>query len=143
MTNAASQPSNQAGLEPHQIELDKKRQLLSKVRVVRQSMLDRAADLRGTNPAKHYVWVNVREERQSYYQAWGYTIVKDPAVLSPFKQEDGTHKRADVILYEIDKDFAEAVAADNQIRGLEAVGAASENFISGINSQGVPAYIPR
>lgn len=139
--NAPSLPSKSA-LEPHEEELKRKKELLAKVRVLREKMASRAADFTGQNPAKTYIWVNIKEDRQTYFQAWGYILCTDPKVSSPYKQPDGSHKRADLVLYEMDREMYEAIQADNQIRGLEGIEGHKEAAIASMHRHGVREFIP-
>jgi hypothetical protein len=116
--------------------------LLSKVRILREKISTRGADITGQNPNKSYMWVNVKEDRQVFFQAWGWVLTTDEAVKSPYKKEDGSHRRADVVLYEIDREIAEAIQADNQLRGLEGIEGHRNAAIAAFHRQGVREYIP-
>ena len=127
---------------PHELEMDRKRALLSKVKAIRENRKNKGAVLAG-DPAKEYCWVNTKDDRRISYEAEGWVVVKDPAVRTNWKQEDGTHKRADLILYEIDKELYEAMVAYNQLRGIEAVEQNDDTFLAFLERNNVPGYKPR
>lgn len=141
MPPVAQPPQSEVKLEPHEIELKKKRELLARVRSTRDT-LARQGNITGQNPSKVYIWVNVKEDRQTFFQAWGYMLCADVNVKSPFKQADNSHRRADVVLYEIDRDLYEAIQADNQIRGLEGIEGHKHAAIEAMHRQGVREFIP-
>lgn len=115
--------------------------LLAKVRLMHDKNL-RGGELTGQNPAKTYMWVNSRDDRQAFFKAWGWELCVDPAVQSSFRTKDLTHRRADVVLYEIDKDLYEAQEAFKQLRGLEGIEGHKNAAIASFNRQGVREYIP-
>lgn len=104
--------------------------LRRKVSTLRTEALFNRRALASPKPDKSYVWVNIKEERQIFFQAMGWQICKDPDVGSRFWNE--THKAhvcADVILYEMDRDLAEAFEADAVVRGYDNAGRNTEaNF---------------
>jgi hypothetical protein len=127
----------------HELELDRKKALLAKVKVLREgAMFNKGAVLEG-NPAKQYCWVNCKDDRRVTYEAMGWEVVKDPAVKTRWRQEDGTHRRADLILYSIDKEMFEAMMAYNSLRGIEAVEGSEEMFLAALDRDKVPAYKPQ
>lgn len=119
----------------------RKVELLAKVRLMHDKNL-RGGELTGQNSAKTYMWVNQREDRQAFFKAWGWELCVDPSVQSSFRQKDLTHRRADVVLYEIDKDLYEAQEAFKQLRGLEGIEGHKNAAIASFNRQGVREYIP-
>lgn len=125
------------------LAMEHKKGLLEKVKLLRERNMNRGADLTNCNPAKVYMWVNIKEDRQHFFQAWGYTLVRGDTPTSPYKQPDGTHKRADVILYEIDREMYEAIQADNQLRGIEGIEGHKQAAIGAMNRMGVREYEPR
>lgn len=132
----------QTATPPHKLEMQAKEDLLRKARVVRDKLANRGSELTGQNPAKAYRWVNVREDRQTYFQALGWEVCRDPEVKSPFLQADGSHRRADVILYEMSKDFADALDADSALRGIEGIEGHQGAFINTLHAEGVKEYRP-
>lgn len=127
---------------PHKLEMQAKEELLKKARVVRDKLANRGNELGGKNPSRSYVWVNIREDRQTYYQALGWEVCRDPNVTSPFRQPDGCHRRADVILYEMSRDFYEALEADNALRGIEGIEGSQQAFVSSLHREGVKEFRP-
>lgn len=109
----------------HQIEQEKKIELLRKVRQTRQNAHlnhQRVWAKEGELPAdKKYVWVNKNESRVVYYQGLGYAICRDERVMTNWRREDGTHQYADLILMDIDRGLWEAMKLDSELRGLEGV----------------------
>lgn len=120
---------------------EKKRRLLAKVRMLRDAQLTAGA-VNG-KPHKVYCWVNIREERQLFFQSLGWELCKDPEVKTSWRQPDGTHKRADVILYHIDRDLYEAFEADKELRGMEALEGAEKSFETNAARNGAPTFRPR
>jgi hypothetical protein len=137
-----SQPPVPLEKPPHEIELDRKKALLAKVKTLRESALFQKGALLEGNPSKEYCWVNSKDDRRVTYEAMGWAVCKDPLVKTRWKQEDGTHRRADLILYEIDRELAEAIQAYNQLKGMEAVEGAEEMFIASLANNNVPLYKP-
>lgn len=113
MSSVASPP-----LETPSSLLEKKKALLARVRVARDRLRFAGEVLNG-NPNKVYIWVNISDDRQVTYQGMGYTICKDPNIKTRWKKEDGTHRRGDLILYEIDRDLNEAIKLDGEMRAVE------------------------
>lgn len=138
-SKASEGPIN-TNLSPAQME-DHKRELLAKVRVLRERA-GRAGELAHKDPSKTYMWVNIKEDRQTFFQAWGWIKVTDPKILSPFKQSDNSHRRADVVLYEIDRELYEAIESDKQLRGLEGIEGHKQSAIASFHRNGVKEYIP-
>lgn len=141
--NTAPIPPPPDSRPPHIIEQEKKASLLARARVVREALLRRNGDLDNQKPDKTYMWVNIREDRQTYFQAMGWTLCTDPEVTSPYKQGDNSHRRADVILYEIDREFKEALDADTILRGIEGIEQAETGFVSQLMQSRVPVYKPK
>ena len=129
---------------PHELELDRKRVLLQKVRALREgNLFNKGAILEG-DPQKEYCWVNTKDDRRVSFEAMGWTLVcGDPKVKTRWLQGDGTHKRADLILYCIDKEMFEAMMAYNSLRGIEAVEGSEDMFLSALDRDKVPAYKPQ
>jgi hypothetical protein len=129
-------------LDPHEKEMLRKATLLSKVRMVREFLASNQGMVEGMKPDKIYVWVHISDNRQIHYQSMGYELCTDPEIKSKWKRSDGTHKRGDVILYQIDKDLHEAIDMEAQLRAIEAVEGAREGFKAFAERQGVPVYEP-
>jgi len=128
---------------PHLLEKERKLALLQKVKSLREGMLFNKGAVREGDPAKEYCWVNVRDDRRVSYEAMGWVLCKDPKVKTQWRQDDGTHKRADLILYEIDKELFEAMQAYNNLRGIEAVEGSEEMFVAALDRDRVPVYRPQ
>ncbi len=127
---------------PHITELRRKKELLQKVRTLREGARAQLGAVQG-NPNKVYCWVNTRDDRRVSYEALEWVVCKDPAVKTRWQQDDGTHKRADLILYEIDKELFDAYMAENQLRGIEAVEGSEDMFLAALDRDKVPAYRPQ
>jgi hypothetical protein len=127
---------------PHQEELDRKRRLLAKIKTIRDAVLVNRGEVRGEE-TKLYRWVNLKAERQLWFQTVGWTKVgaQDP-VETLYKQDDGTHVRGDLILYQIDKEFGEALHLFDVVRGVEMVEGAKESFEATAEREGVPTFRP-
>lgn len=128
-------------LQPHEREIVRKKRLLEKVKIIRDAVLLNRGEVRGKDDMA-YMWVNIREERQIYFKSLGWQLCKDPDVWSNFRRDDGTHSRGDLILYEIDKETAEALQLYDVIRGIEMVDGHSENFMTTLAKAGAPVYHP-
>lgn len=101
------------------LELERKMELLRRVRTLRErATLDRGK-IEGAQPGKDYVWVCIDPRRQAEFQGLDYQVCTDPRVTSKYKQEDGTHRRGDVILYEVSTELREAYALDAAYRSIE------------------------
>jgi hypothetical protein len=154
----------EAPLEIHEEELRRKVELLREVREVRgQILLNPAGELRNTDPSRVYVWVNASPQRQVIFKSLRYrptvtTVVKKVAkdkdgnatrrwdekvgVDSDWLCEDGFHRRGDLILYDVDKDWHDAIKKDDQIRALELTEGAEKEFEAFAERLGVPVYKP-
>lgn len=129
-------------LQPHELEMERKKALLAKVKTIRERLAANRGMVDGMKPNKVYVWVNINDNRQIHFQGLGYEVCRDQEVKSHWKQEDGTHKRGDLILYECDKDLHEAIEYDSQIRAVESIEGAKQEFKETAARAGVPTFIP-
>jgi hypothetical protein len=137
-----SQPPVPLEKPPHVLELERKKALLARVKTLRESNFRQKGAILEGNPSKEYMWVNTKEDRRVSFEAEGWVLCKDPAVKTRWLQADGTHKRADLILYEIDKELFEGLMAYNQIKGIERVEGVDEMFLDAVGPLGVPTYKP-
>lgn len=128
---------------PHELELDRKKALLARVRLLRESAIFQRGSLQSRNPLKEYCWVNIRPDRRVTFEGLGWQLCKDPLVTTSWRQDDNTHVRGDLILYDIDKDLYEAMEAYNVLRGLEASEGVEHSFLSALQREHVPAYKPK
>lgn len=135
---------NQAPLEPHEEELRRKMDLLSRVRVNRERLVSDRGKVLNPKPGKHYVWVNSHVDRQTEYASLGYDLCRDPEIKTRAGQisEDGSHRRGDLVLYEIPTDLHEAMYLDNVIRGIELIEAPKEEFRNELRRSGTSYYDP-
>jgi len=136
-------------LQPHEIEREKKRQLLAKVKTLRENWVLNLGRIDG-DPKKAYVWVNQHESRVIWYEGLQFAIsrsvveVKDgrPQVVSGVKtnyvREDGTHRRGDLILMECDREFKEALDAEGELRAVEQLEGAKQSFEAFADRERVP-----
>lgn len=129
-------------LEPHELEMKRKQELLQRVKVLRERMTLNRGMINNMSPDKIYVWVHNSDNRQIFYKGLGYELCVDPKVESAWKQADGTHRRGDLILYQIDKDLAEAIKLYEQAKALDNVDAAESGFNMAAQREGVPTYKP-
>lgn len=143
MPQLPTKPETNPPLQPHEIELERKRALLAKVHTTRDSMLQNMVKLEGTNPAKQYSWINNSEPRINFFAAQGYIICKDPAVKSRFQREDGTHVRGDLILMERDRELHEAWKYDGEMRAVADMEGSRDSFKAFAARNGVPVEQPR
>lgn len=134
-------PAPEAPL-PHEVELQKKLELLGKVRATRSKMLQNASSIEGKDPALAYAWVNINESRRNYFEALGWQLCSDPKIKTPWRREDGTHRRGDLILYQIPKDLHEAIELEASLRAIEDIETSQEGFKEFAGRSGVPVYDP-
>lgn len=147
MNSAASSLNKQLATPPlpklETSKAERAKDLLAKVRTYRENIVaNRGAVVEGS-PDKIYCWVNQREERQLFFQSMGWGLVNDPNVKTAHRQADNTHKRADLLLYEIDRDLYDVMEADKQLRAIEAIDGAESAFDSFVERNGAPKYKPR
>lgn len=144
MATTATPPKPSASAPPAgETKEQRLKRLISKARTYRDSSLRNRGAVDG-RPDKVYCWVNKREERQLFYESMGWELVKnDPLVKSQHKKEDGTHQRADLILYQIDRDLFEGMEADRQLAAIESMQSAETSFESAAERAGAPTYKPR
>lgn len=133
------QPKNE------QEKAEKLRLLRMKVRTLREGNLLRSNLLEGKDPAYAYHWVHNAPERISHFRGLHYELVRggpdgnDPVKSAGFEQPDGTHVRGDSVLMRVRKEIAELLIAENDLRAIEAVESAREEFFDYSQAQGVPA----
>ena len=127
---------------PHELEMQRKKELLARVRERRARLLVNKGRVEGGDPKKVYVWINQRDERRTYFEGLGYTLCKDPHVKTQWGREDGTHHRGDLILYEIDRDTHEALKLDSQIRAVEQMASSRESFREFAAGSGIKTFSP-
>ena len=126
----------QEALDPVALERKRKEELLSKVRTRLDLGAVNKSKVTEGDPNMSYIWVNKNEDRQITFQGLGYSVCKDPKVMTSFKRPDGTHTRGDLILYEIPKEEREALenlAAVNAIEGLDSPKEMFQNFAEANN----------
>jgi hypothetical protein len=133
-------------LEPHELEQKRKMELLARVRVMRENSVRDRGKVRKGDPTMSYCWVNQDTRRQVEFKSYGYEICRDPNVETrpEYKQADGTHRRGDQILYQVPKDFKEALDYDDASRGFEMLEAPRQRFIEQLSKEeGASYYQPR
>lgn len=132
------------GKTPEQLKLERRKELLAKVRQIRaHALTDRGKVLNG-KPDKAYIWSNIAEHTLVEFQGLGYQICKDPDVKTAWKKEDGTHVRGDLILMEVDRDLYDAIKADDELRALEAIEAPKNAFAATVaRERAGEVYEPR
>lgn len=128
--------------DPAEVELERKVALLQRARVVRENARAMRGSIQGMKPDLVYIWVNIREERQIYFQNLGYELCKDPEVVSKWKRDDGAHRRGDLILYQVPKDLHEALKLDSEIRAIEDMENSKDGFLAFAERLSIPTYHP-
>jgi hypothetical protein len=125
---------------------EKKMELLSKVRQMREDTINQKGKVWPSNPdnppsEKVFVWANSNEHRVVAYKSEGYTIVQDGTtrIRTNWVREDGTHRYGDLILMEIDKDLWEMIKLDEQIRAVENAEGQSM-FEAFASESGIPVH---
>lgn len=61
-------------IDPAEIEMDRKREMLAKVKIRRENIMGNRGAVKDGDPSKHYCWVNRNEARQNWFLADGYTL---------------------------------------------------------------------
>jgi hypothetical protein len=127
--------------EPHEIEIQRKLELLRNVRVTREKVGMNRWGLNEAmaDPTKVYKGVNRNPARMTEYIGLGYQVCRRPH-LTPHQQEDGSHVRGDLILMEVDKDLYEALCQDSVIRGYEQIEGEKEKFADAVVKAGGLPY---
>lgn len=125
-----------------EIELERKVALLQRARVIRNNARALRGSVENMKPGLVYIWVNIREERQIYFQNLGYEVCKDPDVKSKWKRDDGAHRRGDLILYQMPKDLHEALKLDAEVRAIEDMENSKDSFLSFAERLSIPTYQP-
>lgn len=125
-------------------EAEKVKILRERVKVLRDGAMFDQGRIKTPNPAKQYCWVNIREERQTFYQALGWEVVRDPDIGTLFwKKDENRHRRADLVLYQIDRELFYAFEAEKILRNLDLTGdAADEAFALEMKKHGARLYKP-
>lgn len=120
--------------------LEFKRQLLSRVKVLRSGMSN-LGDVRGKTPGYAYCWVFNDRQVIDQYAGMMYELVtssNEPDLETAFKKEDGRHVRGDAILLRCRLEIVEAWDADRDLRALERQDGAREEFATWGENTGVP-----
>lgn len=143
------QPSNifagpLAELQPHEEEQRRKMNLLKRVSVLRDAMNIKRSEVLG-DPDTEYMWVNIREERQLHFQGlgWEKVTLDDDVVKTPYRKDDGTHIRGDLILYKMPKELAQAHQEYNTLLGLERIEGHKSAFRTAAAKEGIPTFTPK
>jgi hypothetical protein len=139
---AEAQALTEAVRDPAEVELERKRALLAKVRVTREHALANRGTVQGLPDHLSAVWVNMNEHRQIEFQSQGYILCTLPEVKSAWKKQDGSHQRGDLILYIIEKDLREALKVDEELRALEAIAAPKHALQTAAGRLGGVIYEP-
>lgn len=137
------QPENSVQ-DPHEIEMERKKALLARVRVMREkTQLNRGAiNLDMADPNKVYHWINKDQSRIIEFTGLGYQIVRTEPVkkgargLSDWQAADGTHVRGDLILMCVDREIYEALSTIAAAEGYERLQGVREAFNSMVERTG-------
>lgn len=130
-------------MQPHELEMQRKMALLAKVKTVRDAILVNRGAIRGLDTME-YRWVNQKDERQLSFQSLGWKKVTDEdEVETQYKQADGTHVRGDLVLYQIDKEFAEALHLYDVLKGTEMIEGHKSAFKTAATRVGAPTFEPQ
>lgn len=133
-----------AVVSAEQAEKERIQLLRERVRVLRDGALFDRGAIKRPDPNKQYCWVNAREERQTFYQALGWEVVTDPSIGTLYwKKDENRHRRADLVLYQIDREIFLAYEAEKILRNLDLTGdAADEAFAIEMRKHGTRAFKP-
>lgn len=131
--------------ETNEVSLSERiRALKERVKTIRDGTLLMRSAVLNPEPGKRYLWVGVHQDRRTFFEAIGWTVVRNPdktrRSYDPALQE---HRRGDVVLYQIDEEEADAIEKYNIVRGLEAAGQDVETgFAAAVERHGVKAFRP-
>lgn len=131
--------SLRAGLDGLSV-MERRKELLRRVSVIRSGAVNTGA-VSGKSSQHDYAWVCNDRQMIDLYKGYGYEEVNnttDPDVETAFKKESGAHMRGDAILMRCHKEITEALNADRELRALERVDGAREEFESWGADRGVP-----
>ena len=104
-----------------EIERQRRDALIARVRNTRTSLTMNLAKIEGGDSKKDYVWVNKHDDRRAYFEGMQYVICTNPNINTRWRQKDGTIRRGDMILYEVDKDWRQAIRDESAIRALNGI----------------------
>lgn len=121
----------------------RKRDLLAKVRMLREGNVMSKGKVIGGKPNMTYVWLNRNETYRIGFEGLGYVLCRDPEVRTSWRREDGTHQRGDLILYEVEKDLYEAIHTEAELRSHEMIASGHELFLSAAERAGVGTFVPK
>ena len=143
-TRKGTQPDiDPAALSLHskaQADLERKRELLAKVRLIREGQVARAGRVTGGKPDYVYFWVyNHPQEIDRFLGMMAEIVDADDPVTTSFRREDGRHVRGDTILLRMHKDLSEAYGADRDLRATESIEGHKEDFLDWAAREAVPA----
>jgi hypothetical protein len=126
-------------------ESERIEELRRRVKVLRDGSLFNRGSIANPDRNKQYCWVNVREERQVFFQARGWDLCTDPNIQTKYwKPDEHRHRRADLVLYEMPFELWQAFEAQKHLDGLNLTGKeAQARFASDLERSGVRPYIPR
>ena len=82
----------------------------------------------------------------SEYERLGYEVVRAASgknVESKWKRQDGTHKRGDTILMQIDREEAEVLETLAAMNAIDQVSSAKSQFSEFANNSGIPMFNKR
>ncbi len=132
--------SNPAALNPAVAAMnERKRFLLSKVRLLRDGEKARASMVVQGNPDYKYFWVfNHPQEVSNFLGREAQVVEEGDEVQTDYKGKDGRHYRGDTVLMRMHKDLVEAWDADRDLRAVEASEGAKTNFDEWAQGNGVP-----
>lgn len=128
-----------SGMDPARAEYERKKQLLERVRTLREGNLSISNLLRNQDPEYVYIWVFNQPQRIDQFLGMQAELVGKPdKVESNFRRTDGTHVRGDTILMKLRREIAEAYHALREIQASEAVEGAKQEFLDWGEREGVP-----
>lgn len=127
------------GIDPGAASMERKRQLLAKVRMLRDGEKARASMTLKGDPEFSYIWVfNHPDEISKFLGRQAQVVEATDPVETDFKQKDGRHYRGDTILMRMHRDLVEAWNADRDLRAVEASEGAKAAFDDWGASNGIP-----
>jgi len=126
--------------------LEKAREKLSQIKLLRQRAVLDAGKVKGGDPATHYSWVNDHPDRIKSYEAIDYRISKSETIRKAqpeWARQDGTIRRGDLILMECPKDHYDAIKYSELLDSAESKDQAEAVFLAFADRHNVPAFVPK
>ena len=132
--------------EQQQKIIDGAREKLSSIKLLRTRAILNAGLVTGGDPKKQFSWVNNSQDRIKYYEGLEYRVSKDAGIKEAhpdWVKEDGTIRRGDLILMEVERDIYEGIKYSELLDAAENRDQAERIFLNYAERNGVPTFQPK